>query len=93
MSPYRALPVVSKPRPRSVCVWCRHVRIPFEGSIPLCDAREHIEPDPVVGSVVVDRGRDCYVVRMGLRAAGTNTCPDFEPTVLTRVLRAIGGRR
>ncbi|HKY51185.1 MAG TPA: hypothetical protein VJP45_08000 [Candidatus Limnocylindria bacterium] len=59
----------------------------------VCDAREHVEAHPIEGTHVVDRGRDCYVVRDSLRRAGTEDCPDFDPSLVTRVLRAIGGRR
>jgi hypothetical protein len=93
-SPYRALPVVTRPRPRSVCLWCKHCRVlyPPNGS-PLCDARERVELHPVEGSRIVDRGLDCYVVRSMQRERGEDECPYFDPTVVTRVLRAIGGRR
>ncbi len=90
-SPYRALPVVVTV-PRSVCVWCRHARVPWPQAI-VCDAREHLTPCPVLGRSIADRGRDCYSVRAGQRAAGIDECPDFEPTIGTRVLRAIGARR
>lgn len=92
-SPYRALPVIATAT-RAVCAWCKHSRRPYPPhGVLVCDAHERLAHEPVEGYKIVDRGRDCYIVRSMLRERGEEDCPDFEPTIATRIVRAIGGRR
>lgn len=90
-SPYRALPVVATAT-RTVCTWCTH----YDATVPysrMCTAYARRVPCSVVGSKIVDERRDCYTVRHEQRQAGEDECPRFEATIVTRILRAIGGRR
>lgn len=81
MSPYRSLPVLPT---RAVCVWCRHSHF---DAWRRCNARRRAVPCPIEGTKIVDERRDCAVVN------NAGDCPDFEPSIATRVLRWLGWRR
>lgn len=89
-SPYRTLPVAPTAT-RAVCLYCKHVAI-SQYDYPKCRARARAVRDPVRGEVVKDDYRDCALVRFD-DAGDERDCADFVPTLATRVLRALGGRR
>ncbi|HKY51334.1 MAG TPA: hypothetical protein VJP45_08755 [Candidatus Limnocylindria bacterium] len=91
MSPYRPLPI-AKTSALAVCAWCKHANVQPH-RVTTCSARRRVEIDPVAGRTVVDASRDCYIVRSVLREKGESGCPDYAPSLVTRLLRLAGWRR
>lgn len=70
MSPYRPLPVLPERKPMAVCAWCRY-------SNPLPWTWDgvrlcFVKPDPVDGFP-------------GKSPKNDGTCPDYQPTLFTRL--------